>query len=116
MLPSKNLEAAALTGEDDPERAARSLLRMGVKRVYISLSGDGMIAAEGDRLLRVPCRETEVVNTTGAGDAATAAIVWAELQSLPLEEAARVAMEAGALTCAVDSANNPRLSELALGS
>ena len=71
------LEAAALTGEDDPVRAARALLAAGVKRVFVSLGAEGMLAAEGETLLRLPCPPCRVVNTTGAGDAATAAIVWA---------------------------------------
>ena len=89
------LEAAALTGESDPARAARAL-----------------IAAEGETLLRLPCENARVVNTTGAGDAATAAIVWADAGGLGLEQTARAAIRAGALTAGCAEANNPALATL----
>ena len=50
------LEAAALTGQTDPELAARALIDEGVQRVFISLGTNGMIAAEGSHL-RMPSPE-----------------------------------------------------------
>lgn len=103
------LEAAALTGESDPERAARGLQRAGVRRVLVSLGAQGMLAAEGDRLLHLPCLPGPVVNTTGAGDAAMAAVVWAGLRGLGLEETARAALSCGAQTAACAETNPPKL-------
>ena len=111
-LKPNRLEAEALTGESDPVQAARQLLRRGVKRVLLTLGEEGMKAAEGDRVLRLPRRRVAVVNTTGAGDAATAAMVWADLQGLDLERTACLSQAAGALTCQCREANNPRLREL----
>lgn len=107
------MEARTLTGENDGERAARALLTRGVKRVFLSLGSAGMLAAEGKELLCLPCERARVINTTGAGDAATAAIVWAGLRGLSLRDSALAAMRAGALTCESDCANSPRLSEIA---
>ena len=111
-LKPNRLEAEALSGESDPERAARALLAAGVKRLFLSLGEKGMLAAEGERLLRLPRREARVLSTTGAGDAATAALVWADLQGFDLERSARAAQLAGAMTCECREANNPRLAEL----
>lgn len=102
-------EAEKLTGEADPERAARALIEKGVRRVFISLGEEGMLAAEGDTLVRLPREFVTVINTTGAGDAATAAIVWAGLRGLGLEESARAAVKAGAITASCQGANNPAL-------
>ena len=55
------LEAAALTGEQEPERAAKALLRAGVKQVYVSLGPDGILAAQGESLIRLPCENRPVV-------------------------------------------------------
>lgn len=107
------LEALALTGEAEPERAARRLLESGVRQVFLSLGAEGLLAAEGDRLLRLPCRELPVVNTNGAGDAATAAVVWAGVQGLDLEEAAQAALLAGALTAASPDTNPDTLYRVA---
>ena len=111
-LKPNRLEAEALTGERDPERAARALLAAGAERVFLSLGEEGMLAAEGERMLRLPRTETEVLDTTGAGDAATAALVWADLRGRDLESCARAALLAGAVTCACPGANEPRLGEL----
>ena len=103
------LEAAALTGEREPERAAKALLRAGVKQVYVSLGPDGILAAQGESLIRLPCENRPVVNTTGAGDAATAAIVWAGVHGLDLASTVAAALRAGAITAACPDTNSPGL-------
>ena len=60
----------------------------------------------------LPSPEASVVNTTGAGDAAMSAIVWADMRGLSLEDSARAAQLAGAITCANEAANAPELSRL----
>lgn len=103
------IEAAALTGEQEPERAAKALLRAGVEQVYVSLGPDGILAAQGESLIRLPCENRPVVNTTGAGDAATAAIVWAGVHGLDLASTAAAALRAGAITAACPDTNSPDL-------
>ena len=106
------LEAETLTGEAEPEKAARALLAAGVKRVFLSLGAQGMLAAEGEKLISLPCEQARVLNTTGAGDAVTAALVWAGVRGLDLERSLRFALRAGAVTTECMEANNPALSEL----
>lgn len=103
-------EAEKLTGEKDPEKAAAALIATGVKRVFISLGEEGMLAADESACIRMPREFVTVVNTTGAGDAATAAIVWAGLQGRDVAGCARAAVKAGAITASVEGANNPELS------
>ena len=106
------LEAEALTGESDPERAAAALVKKGVKRVFISLGRQGMIAADENELLRLPIPPTRLVNVTGAGDAATAAIVLAGIKGLGLRETAELALRAGSITCGSESPNAEELGEI----
>lgn len=103
------LEAEALTGESDPSAAARKLLDAGVQQVFISLGTSGLLAADKDRLLCLPCEKVSVKNCNGAGDAATAAIVCGSALGLTLEECARSAVHAGALTVASEETNAPEL-------
>ena len=103
-------EAEKLTGEIDPEKAALALVKAGVKRVFISLGEEGMLAADENEVVRMPREFVTVVNTTGAGDAATAAIVWAGMHGMSLEQSARAAVKAGAITACCEGANNPELS------
>lgn len=103
------LEAAALTGEDDPRRALRALLDRGVQRVFLSRGSQGMLAGEAGQTLALPCEDRPVVNTTGAGDAALAALVWADLQGWDLGRCAAAALRAGAVTCACEETVYPQL-------
>lgn len=105
-------EAECLTGESDPERAALALVDMGARRVFLSLGARGMIAADRGELLRLPGLAVPVVNSTGAGDAATAAIVLAGIRGMSLGDAALLAQRAGAVTCRSESANAPGLTEI----
>ncbi len=106
------LEAEKLTGEKDTERAARALVEMGVKRVFVSLGGQGMIAADEKELLHLPAPLAPVVNTTGAGDAATAAMVFSGIKGLSLKKTAELAQWAGALTCGSESPNTEKLRDV----
>lgn len=105
-----DIEAMYLTGEDTPEKAARALVKLGVERVYVSCGADGMIAAEGEWLLHLSCEPSEVINTTGGGDASMAALVWAYTQGLSLEQSARAALKAGAITVGAEETIAPGLS------
>ncbi len=101
-----------LTGEQVPEAALAALLGMGVQRVFLSLGADGLLAGEGDRCLTLPCEKGSVVNTTGAGDAALAALVWADQEGCDLRGCAEAALRAGAITCSCEETNHPNLRQL----
>ena len=103
------LEARALTGEQNPEDCADALLRSGVGSVFLSLGAKGLLAASGEERVLLPCEKTELVSATGAGDAATAAIVWATVRGLGLAAAARAAVMAGAIAAASEEASPPLL-------
>ena len=105
------IEAMSMTGESTSLRAAEALMAQGVKRIFVSLGSDGIVAAEGGSVIKLPCIKTEIVNTTGCGDAATAAIVWAGVHGADLDESAEAAMKAATLTLQCAEAVNPDLCE-----
>lgn len=104
------LEAKSLTGESTALRAAEALMKLGAKRIFVSLGADGIVAAEGDEIVKLPCTPVKVVNTTGCGDAAAAAMVWASVMGHGLVETASAAMQAAALCVECESTVNPALS------
>ena len=106
------LEAQMLTGETEPEKAAKKLVEMGVERVFLSMGGDGMIAASKDEMHHLPVIPTEIVNANGAGDSAMAAIIWADMQGMSLYDTARAARLAGSITCKSEKSNSPELGTL----
>lgn len=105
------IEAMSMTGESTSLRAAEALMRIGVKRVFVSLGSDGIVATEGDTVIKLPCLSTDIVNTTGCGDASTAAIVWAGVQGEDVVVSASAAMKAAAMTAQCTEAVSPDLCE-----
>jgi sugar/nucleoside kinase (ribokinase family) len=67
-------EAALMTGEDDPERAALALLKAGARMVVITLGTDGVIL-RGELKLNVEGVGADVLSTLGAGDVLTGVVL-----------------------------------------
>lgn len=103
-------EGQNLTGETEPEAIARAMLAQGVQRVFLSMGPDGILAAQGDALVHLPCLPTRLVNTTGGGDAVMAALVWSFVHGLDLRASAAAALRAGKCTVEYNGTNNPALS------
>ena len=118
LKPNK-LEAELLTGitiqnKEDLEKAARSLLSTGLQRVFISLGADGALAADSDGCRWLKNIPGNMVNTTGCGDAFMAALVWAHMEDLDLEESARAGLAAGSIAMESQQTINPNMSAEAL--
>lgn len=96
FLPNRS-EACALTGASDPVEALRALSPRGVRTV-IKCGADGCIALEDERVVRVPARPMEAVDSTGAGDSFNAGFLHAWRQGLPLETCMRWAVACGSLS------------------
>lgn len=73
LLPNAD-EARLLTGCADPADAARALAARHAV-VAVTLGADGALWATGDALVHRPAHPTEVLDTTGAGDAFTAGLL-----------------------------------------
>ncbi|MGN1001337.1 MAG: carbohydrate kinase family protein [Oscillospiraceae bacterium] len=108
------LEAQALTGENGAEAAAEALVYAGVKRVFVSDGASGMVAAHGLDMLRFPCCPATVVNSTGGGDAAMAALCRSFSLGWDIFRSARYALAAGAIAVECRETINPALSHQAV--
>ncbi len=67
-------EAALMTGEDDPERAAKALLKAGTRLVVITLGAHGALL-RGELRADVPGVRARVLSTIGAGDVLTGVLL-----------------------------------------
>jgi fructokinase len=74
LVRANAAEAALMTGEDDPERAARALVKAGARMVVITLGPEGAML-RGELRLDVPGRPANVVSTIGAGDTLTGVLL-----------------------------------------
>lgn len=94
-------EARFILGDEAgeaPEQWARGLLALGPRSVVVTLGAAGALVAgpaDGDGV-RVASPRVEAVDTTGAGDAFTAALAWRLGLGESLVEAARYAVRVGA--------------------
>ncbi|MFD8216568.1 ribokinase [Streptomyces sp. NPDC059697] len=92
-------EARVIVGTDlgdSPEDWASALLSLGPRSVVITLGARGALVASAEGAARVPSVKVETVDTTGAGDAFTAALAWRLGLDEPLAEAAAYAARVGA--------------------
>ncbi|MFT2014340.1 ribokinase [Streptomyces sp. 796.1] len=89
----------AAAGET-PQDWARGLLALGPRSVVITLGAQGAVVAEGhaDSLHHLPSPRVDAVDTTGAGDAFTAALAWRLGRGDELRRAAAFAVRVGAAT------------------
>jgi sugar/nucleoside kinase (ribokinase family) len=92
-------EAFRLTGDDNPQRAARALKAHGTPNVIIKLGADGCWV-EGDAFTgAVPAPKVDVVDTTGAGDAFAAGFIAALTRGADIQSACQAGNQAGAKIC-----------------
>jgi ribokinase len=96
VLTPNGGEAAALSGEDDPEAAARVLASRTGAPVVVTVGADGALLVDGDAVERIPAPAVEAVDTTGAGDAFNGALAAALAGGATLADAVREAVEVAA--------------------
>jgi len=75
----------------------RALLALGVREVFLSLGAQGLLWADAAGMGRAIPLDLPVVNVSGSGDAATAALAWATVRGLDCGEKARYAVAAASL-------------------
>lgn len=113
-LEAELLSGVAITDEDSLNRAADVLLDTGLRRVFLSLGGDGVLAADHSGRVHLPCMPGNMVNTTGCGDAFMAALAWAYLEGTALEGTARAGLAAAAIAMESGETINDAMSAEAL--
>ena len=95
MLFANEEEALALAGEADVD-AALAILRRSFSDVMVTRGPEGALAVSGTEVARSRSLSDLVLDTTGAGDAATGAFLGARLHGANLDEALTLAMQASA--------------------
>ncbi|MET7680024.1 ribokinase [Streptomyces sp. NPDC005423] len=93
-------EAKVILGDacvgERPEDWARILLAKGPRSVVVTLGARGALVASAEGVASVASVRVEAVDTTGAGDAFTAALAWRLGAGASLAEAAAYAARVGA--------------------
>ncbi len=105
LITPNNIEAGILCDrnvEADKRRQARDavkcLVSKGVKIAIITLAQFGVYYASSETSGYLPSIRTDIVDPTGAGDALSAAVIFALLNDIPLDDAIRLGVSAASLT------------------
>ena len=106
LLVVNSVEAAHLTGRPVEDRAAareaaRALCRRRVSVAIVTLGAQGVVVAEGTRLIELPAHPMRVVDTNGAGDAFCGTLAAELATGAGLDAALRFANAAGGLAVEV---------------
>ncbi len=109
-IEAELLSGVTITDDESLRQAAQALLDQGVQRVFLSLGGDGVLAAQQDEMQRVPICRAEMRNATGAGDAMMAALVWSFFSGRSLTESAASGTAAAAIAVESEETINPAMS------
>jgi len=91
-------EARELSGEEEPEAAARALAERTGAPVLVTLGAHGVLLLQDGEAERLPAPRVEAVDTTGAGDAFNGALATGLAEGRPLRDAAAFAVAAAALS------------------
>ncbi|HEY3992844.1 MAG TPA: PfkB family carbohydrate kinase [Ktedonobacteraceae bacterium] len=107
-------EAAIITGQSNPIEALHTLAQFGPTPI-IKVGADGVAAYHEGKLIRCPALPiTQVVDTTGAGDAFDAGFIYGTLQGYTFLDALRCGTICGSLstTALTGTAAVPTAAEL----
>ncbi len=117
LLVPNEIEAAVITGIEftgyDPHASmetALGLVKSGVGTAVVTLSDFGLAYATSDETGHIPARYSEMADSTGTGDAVSAAIIFGMVNDLPVIEAIRLGAAAASLTLQTNETVVPELS------
>jgi ribokinase len=96
LLFASSEEAAVLTGQSNARRSFLQFQRAGAKEIVMKLGKRGCLISDGGIVREVPSFSVRAVDSTGAGDAFTAAFLQARMRGWSTLEAALVGNAAGA--------------------
>jgi pseudouridine kinase len=101
-VPTQDTDAAL--------KAAQQLVALGVDIAIVTLGEQGLAYSDGQVQGIMPAVHTTVKDTTGAGDALIAAVIFGLGNDIPLEDAMRLGVTAAALTLHSEESVCPTLT------
>ena len=117
LVVPNEIEAAALAGinfagygPDASLDVALVLRQAGVEAAIVTMADFGLVYATSAETGHIPARYSQMVDSTGTGDAVTAAIMFGLINNLPAIEAIRLGAAAASLTLQSNDTVVPDLS------
>ena len=107
-------EALAVTETATYGEAAQRLLNIGVAHVYITLGSEGVYCRNAAEEWLFPALPVDIVNTTGAGDAFLAGVVYALTKGIEFPKTAQYGLMAARASLLSTKAVNPDIENILL--
>lgn len=107
-------EALAVTKCNTYAEAAQALLNIGVAHVYITLGNKGVYCRNAAEEWLFPALPGDIINTTGAGDAFLAGVVYAHAKGITFPQTAQYGLMAARATLLSPKAVNPDIANILL--
>lgn len=107
-------EALAVTEKATYGEAAQALIDLGVQHVYITLGSEGVYCRNAAEEWLFPALPGEIVNTTGAGDAFLAGVVYASAKGIEFPQTAQYGLMAARATLMSQKAVNQEIANILL--
>jgi pseudouridine kinase len=93
-----NLQANGMPDRAESMNVALELVKSGAEIAVVTLGAEGLVYAHSNGNGFIRAANVEVIDTTGAGDAFSAAVIFGLLNEVSLDEAMRLGANAAALT------------------
>ena len=110
-------EAGVITGHpfeacdrDAALDAARKLVNKGVEIAVVTLAENGLCYATSETNGHIPAISTNVIDPTGAGDALSAAVIYALMNGIEIDDAARLGVSAATVVLRYSGTVYPELT------
>jgi len=117
LIAPNRIEAGILTGQhfesgdrDAAMDCARTLVNQGIEIALVTLAEYGLCYATSETNGHIPAIRTKVADPTGAGDALVAAIIYALMNNIEIDDAARLGISAATLALRYAGTVYPDLS------
>lgn len=116
ILEAQSMSNIEIGSYKDLPRLADWFHQKGVQRLFISLGKDGLFLSDSSQKdtpvqrQHLNLRAKPVVNSNGAGDAMTAALVHCHMQGMDLQKSAYFSLAAAQCAMAIKETINPELS------
>lgn len=95
VFEASQLVGFSIDNQEDAKRAALHFLRMGIDYFALTMGETGLLLASQREMVFAAPPRVAVSNTTGAGDALMAGMIYAQLREMELVEVARWGVAAG---------------------
>ena len=109
-IEAEKLSGIKIESDKDLHDVAEYFFKKGVKNVFITLGPEGVYYNDGKHKGKISGKKVKAINTTGAGDAFVAALVYCHLQEMNIKDTASFAQNASILTLMHENTINPNMS------